>query len=93
MENGDTAKLAVANARESHPNEVKNAAPLACTCHPDDRPEPCQRKHGHIHCWQAAVFADTRKLIVALKNVDRSPLEQSILNYAMRVERALELCV
>ena len=69
------------------------APPQACTCHPDARPNPCQRKHGHIHCWQAAVYAETQELIVALKNRDRQPPEQLLLNYAMRVRRALELCV
>lgn len=70
-----------------------NSAPHKCTCHPDDRPEPCQRKHGTTHCWQAAVYADTRELIVGLKGGDRSPLQQRLLDYAMRVERALATAI
>ena len=61
-----------------------------CTCHPDDRPEPCTRKFATSHCWRAAVYDETREAIVALKNSDRSPLEQKFLDHLMRVERALD---
>lgn len=61
-----------------------------CTCHPDDAPVPCPRKFATHHCWRAAVYEETRAHIVKLKNVDRHPVEQEMLNYFMRVERALD---
>jgi hypothetical protein len=61
-----------------------------CTCHPDDRPEPCQRKFATNHCWRSAVYNDARLAVIGLKNRDRSPAEQEHLNYLMRVERALD---
>lgn len=65
-------------------------APLrACSCHPDDAPIPCPRKHATHHCWRAAVYDETRKMVIALKNRDRQPLEQALLDYLMRVERAV----
>lgn len=65
------------------------AEPRACTCHPDDAPIPCERKHGATHCWRSAVYKETRLGIVELKNKDRNPAEQALLNYMMRVERAV----
>lgn len=61
-----------------------------CTCHPDDAPVPCPRKFATHHCWRAAVYDETRAEMIALKNVDRNPNEQKLLNYLMRVERALD---
>ena len=61
-----------------------------CTCHPDDRPEPCQRKFATSHCWRAAVYKDVRDEVIALKNRDRSTAEQEFLNHLMRVECALD---
>lgn len=61
-----------------------------CTCHPDDRPRPCQRKFATSHCWRSAVYEETRQAIVVYKNVDTSPAEQALLNYLKRVERALD---
>jgi hypothetical protein len=61
-----------------------------CTCHPDDRPAPCPRKFATHDCWRAAVYAETREHIVFLKNRDRQPIEQEMLDYFMRVERALD---
>lgn len=61
-----------------------------CTCHPDDRPIPCPRKFATRHCWRAAVYHETRETVIAMKNRDRSPLEQEWLDYLMRVERAID---
>lgn len=61
-----------------------------CTCHPDDRPEPCSRKFATHHCWRAAVYDETREAMIKLKGKDRSSIEQSLLDYLMRVERALD---
>ena len=60
-----------------------------CTCHPDDRPEPCPRKFATGHCWRSAVYDETRKAMVLLKNSDRSKVEELFLQYMKRVERAL----
>lgn len=60
-----------------------------CNCHPDDAPVPCPRKFATHHCWRASVYDETREALVHLKNKDRSPTEQKILDYLMRVERAL----
>lgn len=62
-----------------------------CTCHPDDRPEPCERKFATRDCWRSAVLAETQRHIVQLKNRDRNPIEQEMLNYFMRVRTALEV--
>lgn len=62
----------------------------SCTCHPDERPEPCERKHASRDCWRSAVLKETQAHIVRLKNQDRSPEEQQTLNYLMRVREALE---
>lgn len=61
-----------------------------CACHPDDRPEPCPRKFATHHCWRAAVYDETKAHIVQLKGSDRNSVEQEMLNYFMRVERALD---
>lgn len=61
-----------------------------CTCHPEDRPDPCMRKFATSHCWRAAVYEETREAIVALKNRDRNQMEQRFLDHLMRVERALD---
>jgi hypothetical protein len=61
-----------------------------CTCHPDDRPDPCPRRFATHHCWRAAVYAETREMLIEFKNRDRSPAEQQTLNYLMRVDRALD---
>jgi hypothetical protein len=62
----------------------------SCTCHPDDAPVPCPRKFATRHCWRAAVYDETRQRIVALKNSDRRIDQQKLLDYMMRVERALD---
>jgi hypothetical protein len=61
-----------------------------CTCYPGEGPIPCTRKFASRECWQAAVLAETQQLIVGLKNRDRQPPEQTLLDYAMRVRTALE---
>lgn len=61
-----------------------------CTCHPDDRPQPCPRKFATHHCWRAAVYVETIEAIVALKGSDRTQREQMLLDHLMRVERALD---
>jgi len=61
-----------------------------CACHPDDAPSPCPRKFAARHCWRAAVYEETREGMIRLKNRDRNPAEQLLLNYMMRVERALD---
>lgn len=61
-----------------------------CTCHDDDRPIPCPRKFATRHCWRAAVYEETKRYVIDLKNRDRQPHEQIILDYMKRVERALD---
>jgi hypothetical protein len=63
----------------------------SCTCHPDDRPSPCQRRFAVSECWRSAVHAETMEAIVALKNRDMSMGEQDFLDYLKRVERATSL--
>jgi hypothetical protein len=63
----------------------------SCTCHPDERPSPCERKHAYHDCWKEAVRRETQATIVALKNRDRNRYEQLLLDYAMRVRTALEV--
>jgi hypothetical protein len=72
--------------------QVAEAKPdtRACTCHPDDAPVPCPRKFATNHCWRAAVYAETWKMVIDLKNRDRQPREQVLLEYLMQVERALD---
>lgn len=69
--------------------EAKDAR--SCTCYPGEGPLPCPRKHALRDCWRAAVIDETQKNIVALKNRDRQPHEQALLDYLMRVRCALEL--
>lgn len=73
-------------------DQVADAKPdtRTCTCHPDDRPEPCTRKFATSHCWRAAVYLETRETIVSLKGRDRNTAEQEFLHHLMRVERALD---
>lgn len=61
-----------------------------CTCHPEDRPEPCPRKFATSHCWRAALYDEVREGIIELENRDRSQIEQTWLNHLKRVERALD---
>jgi hypothetical protein len=61
-----------------------------CTCHPDDAPIPCPRKFATHYCWRAAVYEQTRGMIVDLKNRDTSVFERHLLDYLKRVERALD---
>lgn len=62
----------------------------SCSCHPWDAPIPCPGKHATHHCWRAAVYEETRKAVVDMKNIDTSAAEQKWLSYLKRVERALE---
>lgn len=73
-------------------DDAREAAPdnRACTCHPDDAPIPCEHKFAASECWRAAVLAETKREIILIKNRDRSTQEQRILDYLMRVRRALE---
>jgi hypothetical protein len=61
-----------------------------CMCHPDDRPVPCPRQFATRHCWRAAVYEETRKAVIEIKNRDQSPAEMKFLDYLKRVERALD---
>jgi hypothetical protein len=61
-----------------------------CTCHPDDRPNPCTRKFATSECWRAAVYKETWDALIAIKSRDRSVEEERFLNYLKRVERALD---
>ena len=63
----------------------------ACTCYPGEGPSPCPRRFALRDCWRKAVLEETQLNIVALKNRDRSPVEQALLNYMMRVRNALEI--
>jgi len=60
-----------------------------CTCYPDEGPIPCPRKFALRDCWRSAVLDETQQHIAALKGRDRSPLEQRLLDYLMRVREAL----
>jgi len=76
---------------DDHPMYAEAKADTrTCTCHPDDRPVPCQRKFATSHCWRAAVYAETREAVIALRNRDRTQAEQMMLSHLMRVERALD---
>mgnify|MGYP001591421465 CR=1 FL=1 len=61
-----------------------------CTCYPGEGPVPCPRKFAFRDCWRAAVLEETQRTIVLLKNRDRQPHEQGLLNYMMRVRTCLE---
>lgn len=42
--------------------------PTGCSCHPGERPEPCQREQAHTHCWLAwskTRIADLERAIAA----------------------------
>ena len=62
----------------------------ACSCHPDDRPNPCEKRYAAGHCWRAAVYRETREAMIELKNRDRNPIQEAMLHYLKRVERALD---
>ena len=61
-----------------------------CTCHPDDKPIPCPKKYATRECWRAAVYEETKRYVIGLKNRDRQPHENILLDYMKRVERALD---
>ena len=61
-----------------------------CTCYPGEGPQPCEHKYALHDCWRAAVMKETQQHIVALKNRDRQPHEQKLLDYLMRVRKCLE---
>lgn len=71
--------------------KADRSPPKVCSCHPDDRPEPCPRKQASSECWRAAVYEETNQAIIDLKGRDRSELEQKLLDYFMRVRRAVML--
>ena len=62
-----------------------------CSCYPGERPVPCERKFASRDCWRSAVLKETQANIVALKNRDRQPHEQVLLDYLMRVRNCLEI--
>lgn len=62
-----------------------------CSCYPGEGPIPCPKKHALRHCWRAAVLEETQQGIVELKNRDRQPHEQALLDYMMRVRNVLEI--
>jgi hypothetical protein len=61
-----------------------------CTCYPGEGPLPCPRKFALRDCWRSAVLDETQGHIVRLKNRDRRPDEELLLNYLKRVRCALE---
>ncbi len=61
-----------------------------CSCYPGEGPLPCTKQHALRDCWRVAVLAETNQNIVALKNQDRQPHEQKLLDYLMRVRAALD---
>lgn len=76
---------------DSEISQSANAGPHKCTCYPGEGPEPCTRQYALRDCWRVAVLDETQKLIVALKNRDRQPHEQALLDYCMRVRNVLEI--
>jgi hypothetical protein len=62
-----------------------------CTCYPGEGPDPCPRKFALRDCWRVAVLDETQRHIVRLKNQDRHPPEQALLDYLMRVRNCLEI--
>ena len=61
-----------------------------CTCHPDDNPPvPCPRKFALRDCRRSALLGETQTMIIVLKNRDRQPHEQVLLDYLMRVRDVL----
>ena len=77
-------------AAENQPVEAK-AGPTVCSCYPGEGPLPCPLKHALRDCWRAAVLDETQQHIVRLKNQDRHPSEELLLQYLKRVRCALEL--
>jgi hypothetical protein len=65
--------------------------PFGDTCYPGEGPLPCPRKFALRDCWRSAVLDETQGHIVRLKNRDRRPDEELLLNYLKRVRCALEL--
>lgn len=72
-------------------DQTVDAAPQGCSCYPGEGPLPCPGKQALRDCWRAAVMEETQRHIVALKNRDRHPPEQALLDYMTRVRCALEL--
>lgn len=70
---------------------VTNAKTDTCTCYPGEGPLPCFRKHALRDCWRAAVLDETQRMIVALKNQDRTVFEELLLDYLKRVSNCLEI--
>lgn len=70
---------------------ASNIDTRTCTCYPGEGPVPCPRKFALRDCWRAAVLDETQQYIVALKNRDRQPHEQKLLDYMMRVRNTLEV--
>lgn len=62
-----------------------------CACFPGEGPDPCTRQFALRDCWRVALLAETQGYIVALKNRDRQPHEQRLLDYLMRIRTALEV--
>jgi hypothetical protein len=62
-----------------------------CTCYPGEGPDPCPRRFALRDCWRAVVREETQSYIVALKNRDRQPHEQALLDYLMRVRQCLDV--
>lgn len=71
--------------------EAKRSEARACSCYPGEGPLPCPKKFALRDCWRSAVLDETQQHIVRLKNQDRHPSEESLLNYLKRVRCALEL--
>lgn len=71
--------------------EQAKADTRTCTCYPGEGPSPCPRKFALRDCWRSAVLDETQKNIVVLKNRDRQPHEQALLDYLMRVRNVLEI--
>ena len=62
----------------------------SCSCYPGEGPQPCTKQHALRECWRVAVLAETQEAIVELKNKDRRPVEQTLLEYLMRVRTVLD---
>lgn len=71
--------------------EQADEHPRTCTCYPGEGPLPCTHQYALRDCWRVAVLAETQMMIVSLKNRDREPPEQSLLDYLMRVRTCLEV--
>ena len=77
------------SAKQSNEAQAKDTR--RCTCFPGEGPIPCTRQHALRQCWRVAVLAETQQNIVMLKNQDRNPGEQVLLDYLMRVRNCLEI--